>query len=267
MSLKISVVTVCYNAVDTLEETMLSVLNQTYPNVEYIVIDGSSTDGTVDIIKKYADRLAYWVSEPDKGIYDAMNKGIAVATGDYINFMNAGDMFFDLTTIEKIFLLFRHADATFIFGNWIESLHSENVNKLALSLDFLKHGMPCPHQAVFIKLNYHKIHPYNLEYKISADYNLLYNAYFTGQKFVYSNTFVAIYDMSPEKSISLLNTRLQIKEHLIIQGIHNRLVLNILTFCNVLKVRIKDVIKKNLPNRITILVKQYLNHIQERPVS
>ena len=91
--LKISVVTVCYNAVDCIEETMLSVLDQTYPNIEYIVIDGGSSDGTADVIRKYADRLAYWVSEPDKGIYDAMNKGIVAATGDYINFMNAGDRY------------------------------------------------------------------------------------------------------------------------------------------------------------------------------
>ena len=90
MGCRISVVTVCYNAVDCIEQTMLSVLDQTYHDIEYIIIDGGSTDGTVDIIKKYADRLAYWISEPDKGIYDAMNKGIAVATGDYINFMNAG---------------------------------------------------------------------------------------------------------------------------------------------------------------------------------
>ena len=91
--MKISVVTVCYNSVNTIEETMLSVLNQTYPDIEYIIIDGGSTDGTVDIIRKYAARLGYWISEPDKGIYDAMNKGIAAATGDYINFMNSGDMF------------------------------------------------------------------------------------------------------------------------------------------------------------------------------
>ena len=107
--MKISVVTVCYNSVDSIEETMLSVLNQTYSDVEYIIIDGGSTDGTVDIIKKYADRLVYWVSEPDKGIYDAMNKGIAAATGDYINFMNSGDRFASTNVIEPSNILIKPA--------------------------------------------------------------------------------------------------------------------------------------------------------------
>lgn len=75
----ISVITVSYNAVSTIEDTILSVINQTYPNIEYIIIDGGSADGTVDIIEKYVDRISYWVSEPDKGIYDAMNKGLKVA--------------------------------------------------------------------------------------------------------------------------------------------------------------------------------------------
>lgn len=99
----ISVITVCYNAAASLEETMLSVLNQTYDKVEYIVIDGGSKDGTLDIIKKYANRLAYWTSEPDKGIYDAMNKGISKATGNWVNFMNAGDLFIDNEVLSKCF--------------------------------------------------------------------------------------------------------------------------------------------------------------------
>ena len=89
----ITIITVAYNAVKDIENTILSVLNQTYPNIEYIIIDGGSTDGTLDIIKKYEDKISYWVSEPDKGIYDAMNKGTLKATGVWLNFMNAGDTF------------------------------------------------------------------------------------------------------------------------------------------------------------------------------
>lgn len=81
----ISVITVSYNAVLTIEQTILSVINQTYLNIEYIIIDGGSTDGTVNVIKKYADKIAYWVSEPDKGIYDAMNKGIAYSHGEFLS--------------------------------------------------------------------------------------------------------------------------------------------------------------------------------------
>ncbi|MDB4026803.1 glycosyltransferase [Candidatus Thioglobus sp.] len=91
----VSIVTIVYNDEEYLEETIQSVLSQTYDNVEYIVIDGGSTDGTLDVIKQYKDRIDHWISEEDRGIYDAMNKGVNLAKGEWINFMNSGDVFHD----------------------------------------------------------------------------------------------------------------------------------------------------------------------------
>ena len=99
----ISVVTVCYNAVNDIEKTIMSVLGQTYKNIEYIIIDGGSIDGTIDIINKYKEHISLFVSEPDKGIYDAMNKGLMKANGQWINFMNAGDTFASNSVISNIF--------------------------------------------------------------------------------------------------------------------------------------------------------------------
>jgi glycosyltransferase involved in cell wall biosynthesis len=161
----ISIITVTYNAATVLEETILSVINQTYQNIEYIIIDGGSTDGTVDVIKKYAARLVYWVSEPDKGIYDAMNKGVKKATGTYCNFMNAGDKFHNFNVLEKVFshdycedILAGIADKE-DGGVWYPT--SEN----RLSLLFLS----ICHQAAFIKTELLKKHPYDTKLKIAGD--------------------------------------------------------------------------------------------------
>ena len=100
--LKISVITVSYNAAQTIEETLFSVCNQSYLNVEYIIIDGGSTDGTCEIIEKYRNKIGYFISEPDNGIYDAMNKGLKIATGDYVIFLGADDHFISLSVLEEV---------------------------------------------------------------------------------------------------------------------------------------------------------------------
>src|SRR5438105_14705 len=116
---RISIITVVYNNVANIEVTILSILNQTYKNIEYIVIDGGSTDGTLDVIKKYKDKISFWVSEKDNGIYDAMNKGIKVATGEWINFINSGDSYFDNDVLEKIMEAeyFNATSIDVIYGN------------------------------------------------------------------------------------------------------------------------------------------------------
>ena len=165
----ISVVTVSYNAVTTIEKTILSVINQNYSNIEYIVIDGGSIDGTVDIIKKYPDKITYWVSEPDKGIYDAMNKGIIVATGEWINFMNTGDTFYNENVFSEIFELNSYTEDV-ISG--CAQLANHKIwkpldSKKMTLMDFYISGL-C-HQATFIKKKIFRDLMYDEKLKIVAD--------------------------------------------------------------------------------------------------
>ena len=102
ISPKISIISITYNAAKWLERTILSILSQSYPNIEYILIDGASTDGTVDMIREYAPGIAFWTTEPDHGLYDAMNKGLRHATGDYVWFINAGDTLPNADTVQRM---------------------------------------------------------------------------------------------------------------------------------------------------------------------
>jgi glycosyltransferase involved in cell wall biosynthesis len=122
---KVSIITVCFDAEDDIEKTIQSVLNQTYNDIEYIIVDGKSTDGTMDIIKIYENRISKIICEPDKGIYDAMNKGIRAATGDVLYFLNAGDRLCDGNIIEKVAKEFEKSKALIIYG---KSLY-ENIPK------------------------------------------------------------------------------------------------------------------------------------------
>ncbi len=161
----ISIVTVVFNGGEFLEETILSVINQTYDNVEYIIIDGGSNDGTVDIIKKYEDKIDYWVSEKDGGIYNAMNKGIDVVNGDWMNFMNAGDSFYNKNIIETIANNMEDED----------TVVSGKVNIYYKNRFIQEYGNKkiVPHQAAFFKSSYMKRLYFNLDYKILADGDML----------------------------------------------------------------------------------------------
>lgn len=182
--MKISVVTVCYNAVGLIEGTIRSVTGQTYPDVEYIVIDGASTDGTTDIIRRYSDRISYWISEPDKGIYDAMNKGIAAASGDYVIFMNAGDRFTDPHVLQSAAPLLGHH--TVVSGQWNRCYSNGNVkNGVQKNLSVFKTEMPICHQATFTRLQYHKEHLFDTSFRLSADYDFFYKAWRRSESFLY----------------------------------------------------------------------------------
>lgn len=185
---KISVITVCFNAISTLEKTILSVLNQSYPNIEYIIIDGGSTDGSVDIIKKYADRLFYWVSEPDKGIYDAMNKATSVATGDFLYFIGADDDLVSTIILSRIAENLKEKN-TIYYGKvrFIPSqkIYGPKINKFRFSF------MNIPHQAIFYPKHVFSKYKYDLSYPLFADYMLNINCYLDKSlRFCYINEVV-----------------------------------------------------------------------------
>ncbi|MDY0193877.1 MAG: glycosyltransferase family 2 protein [Aliarcobacter butzleri] len=169
----ISIITVVFNGEKYLEETIQSVTNQTYDNVEYIIIDGGSSDGTLDIIKKYEDKIDYWVSEKDKGIYDAMNKGIDAASGEFINFLNAGDRFVDEHVLEKIFAKLDTSSCDLIYGSSVVTGDQENVllepkKFTKFNLYFWNTRVVC-HQAMFVRKDI--VGKYSMKYRLKGELN------------------------------------------------------------------------------------------------
>lgn len=167
----VSIITIVKNGEKYLEQSIQSVINQSYYNIEYIVIEGDSTDGTLDIIRKYEDRIAYWVSEPDEGIYDAMNKGIVLSTGDYINFMNSGDLFYDRKVVSNVVSeVGEYVDI--IYGNALVRYPGgfERPHK-ATPIKRIMFDLPTPHQALFCKkVLFEKYGLFDASLKTSADF-------------------------------------------------------------------------------------------------
>lgn len=187
----VTVITIVMNDHDYLEETIRSVLGQTYENVEYILIDGGSTDGTLDIVKKYDERIDYWLSEPDKGIYDAMNKGAGLASGEWINFMNAGDRFYGNSVVNRIFALDRsHCDI--IYGNH-EVSYGGRFSRIgkAGSVEELWKGMNFSHQSAFIRTSLVRMKGFNVGNAIGADFEMIYSLKQEGNNFSHVDETVA----------------------------------------------------------------------------
>ncbi len=191
----VSIITVVFNGEKYLEQTIQSVINQSYDNVEYIIIDGGSSDGTLYIIKKYEDRIDYWVSEKDDGIYNAMNKGISLAQGTIIGLINADD-YYEKNIFEDIIKLYNTSTPDIVFGD-CTTLFINDVMMLSESLPqcikypsflctprWIWFGMIFNHPSSFIgRDSYKKFGLYDEEYKIAADYDLLLRIYRQDGKF------------------------------------------------------------------------------------
>ncbi|WP_196602696.1 glycosyltransferase family 2 protein [Pectinatus frisingensis] len=216
--LKISIITVCYNSEKTIEKTIKSVINQEYDNIEYIIIDGGSIDGTLDIIKKYSDKIAYWISEADNGIYDAMNKGIRIATGDVIGIINSDDWYID-NVISLITSAF-HNGADAVYGDLLlvdqsgQSIGIQHIKEQEKDLI----GKVYPHPTIFLRRNiYIKYGFFDTSYDIAADYKLTSLLEMHGVKFVYIPQIIAAFrsggiSNNTRKWRCLIETKRVIKE-------------------------------------------------------
>lgn len=196
---KISIITVVYNDAQGLETTLQSVANQSYKNIEYIVVDGASKDNTLEVIKKNEAKISIWKSEPDKGIYDAMNKGLALATGDYVWFMNAGDVIYNNETLSDIFKTCE-ANADVYYGETQEiNMAGEAIGlrrlKTPEQLNWLsfKRGMLVSHQSILIKKSFCK--NYDTQYKISADIDWVIYALRKSKKIVNTKLILSKFEV------------------------------------------------------------------------
>lgn len=184
MNEKVSIITVVYNNVQTIEQTIQSVLNQTYPNIEYIILDGGSTDGTVEVIRRYLDRIAIFISEKDEGLYDAMNKGIGLASGEIVGILNSDDTY-DASAVSCVVENFRNQRVDVLYGN-VLMMDGTIATKMydCSDIEELWYRMAIPHPATFVKKEiYVKYGTFDTQYQIAADYDLMLRFYSKGVRF------------------------------------------------------------------------------------
>ncbi len=197
--MKITVITVVYNNVETIERTIRSVLDQTYTDYEYLIVDGGSTDGTLDVIIKYQDRITKWISESDRGIFDAMNKGITIATGEVIAFLNSDD-WYEVDALEYVYREFMQSniDILFcrIFKEWKDDREDGAMAKVMVGKDLYR-SKNLMHPAVFAKrVLFDKIGAYDLQYPLTADNDWFKKVIEMGGCYICSNKITTHYSMN-----------------------------------------------------------------------
>ncbi len=176
--MKVSIITIAYNSAETIEDTIQSVISQDYQNIEYIIVDGGSKDATMDIVAKYAHKISHFISEPDKGIYDAMNKGVSMASGDLVGILNSDDMYADVSVVSDIVKKIGTADAIYADLVYVNRTQTDQIIRYWKSGKFKKNafqnGWMPPHPTFFLKKElYTKYGLYNLVLRSAADYELM----------------------------------------------------------------------------------------------
>jgi glycosyltransferase involved in cell wall biosynthesis len=204
---KVTVVTVVRNAESTIEKTIVSVLSQDYPNVEYIIVDGKSTDETSSIINKYLGKIDTYISEPDHGIYDAMNKGARLASGDWILYMNAGDLFYSPNSLTQLTNIL-NSDADVILAGveevLVDNLETRYFQRMPKLLKEIWRSMPTSHQATLVRLSCQQEYNFDTSYTWCADHDMLGRMYRDGKKFLIQDILFCIFDCNSQNSRDMM---------------------------------------------------------------
>lgn len=252
----ISVITVVLNGEATIGKTIESVINQSYSHWEYIIIDGASSDRTLEIIASYQDkRITHCISEADSGIYEAMNKGIALAKGDFIGILNSGDRYI-VDTLATVNQTAQDTTAAIITGAMVRFDVKESIyfklNKTFVDLQKNIHwGMPINHPATFVRSDvYRQLGGFNSEYRICADYDLIYRAYFQKVEFAFTSEVLAYMSLGGvSEQFSSLTTRC--REHFLIERAYTPLIVNLSRrVCWLLVNLTKHLLKSRLSSRL-----------------
>ncbi|MDF3162394.1 glycosyltransferase family 2 protein [Pseudomonas proteolytica] len=253
-SVLVTVVTVVFNDAKNLQRTIDSVASQTYKNIEHIVIDGGSTDGTLDIIQCNPS-IAYWLSEKDAGIYDAMNKGIGSASGSWINFMNSGDVFFESTTVESVFLGAEIGAIDLVYGHVEVDYGRFKKTKKSGRVSLLKAGMQFSHQSLFARRTVLEALKFDLSYRTAADYNFIFLSWVGGYRFGSVDLVVSSISsggVSDVQRLKSLKQRAEIIEQAVGLSARDRVVF----FMEYLKIRLIDLAKKVLPESLVVFMQE-----------
>lgn len=179
--MKVSIITVVLNGVETIEDCIKSIIRQTHQDIEYVIIDGGSTDGTIDVIKKYRDKISSWMSEPDKGIYDAMNKGIKVVTGEIIGILNSDDIYTNDSVIETVVKTINEKKVDACYGDlvYVDKPNTNKIIRYWRSCEYqeglFSKGWVPPHPTFFVKkLVYETYGLFDLNFTLAADYEIMF---------------------------------------------------------------------------------------------
>lgn len=256
----VSIITVVYNDAVNLKKTIINISKQTYPNLEFIIVDGKSDDGSVEVIKEHETFITKWISEKDNGIFDAMNKGVQLAKGKFINFMNAGDWFLTDAIIFEVFSKKENLQADLIYGNHEVHYPDFIKKKKALNPEELWKHMIFSHQSLFTKKQCLIERPFNLKYKYAADFHFIHNSYRLGYKFLNTNLNIAGYLSGGHTETGVISAYKENRK--IVLEHDKRFKVKIFHFKIITKQIVLEVFRKLIPQKMYLSLMQWKNQFK-----